>query len=224
MRLLITGSAGVIGTVLAGGLGSRHQLRGFDIVPTPGMEDAVVGDIRDDGAVHQAMAGMDAVIHLVNVGGSWESCRHNMTGIHNVLEAARQHGIDRVACASRARMQSGTLPAGTLQYTVDMPLRPDNFYSLSKVFAEHIGYMYSVQFGIGFVAVRIGNLRADRETPVEAHHLSHADCIDCFDRAVTHSGGGFEIVYAVSDSPRRPYDLEHGRQAIGYFPRDWSKR
>ena len=69
MRILITGSAGKIGTTLVRGLKDRHQLRGFDANPTPDLSDATVGDISDYATVEAAVEGMDAVMHLVNVPG-----------------------------------------------------------------------------------------------------------------------------------------------------------
>ena len=64
MRILIIGSAGAVGTVLVKGLCDRHELRGFDIVPTPDMDDSIEGDVSDFDAVLEATRGMDAVIHL----------------------------------------------------------------------------------------------------------------------------------------------------------------
>ena len=53
-RILVTGSAGVIGTIIVNGLKDRYPLRCFDRVSTPGMEDEVVGDITDMDAVIEA--------------------------------------------------------------------------------------------------------------------------------------------------------------------------
>ena len=47
MRILITGAAGAVGTVLVNGLRHRYPLRVFDRVPLPDFEDAVVGELTD---------------------------------------------------------------------------------------------------------------------------------------------------------------------------------
>ena len=47
MRLLITGAAGIIGTVLTKGLKDRHELHGLDVDPMPLLDDATIGDISD---------------------------------------------------------------------------------------------------------------------------------------------------------------------------------
>ena len=224
MRVLITGSAGAIGSTLVEGLKDRHQLRGFDREPTPGIEDYVVGDIVDEEKVVGAAAGMDAIIHLVNVpGGEWEHAQQNMTGTYNVLEAARQHGARRVAYASRAGVLPQSYYPRSIQRTVHMPTRPESHYSVTKVFAEAIGYMYTARHDLEFVAVRIGNFNRDRPHPEHPHQLGHADCVRLFEQAITHPDVGFEIVFGVSDSDWALYDLDHGRRAIGYDPQDRSE-
>ena len=63
MKILITGAAGRIGTMLARALRDRHHLRGLDVAPMPEFEDAVVGDQGNFDTVLKALDGMDAVIH-----------------------------------------------------------------------------------------------------------------------------------------------------------------
>ena len=53
-------------------------------------------------------------------------------------------------------------------------------------------------------------------------HLSSHDCVELFERAIVHPGVKYVIVFGVSDSSWNLYDLEHGRNAIGYFPSDKS--
>ena len=75
MHVLITGSAGMLGRVLVAGLGERHRLRGYDLQPTPGVEDSVIGDLGDPERLTRAAAGVDGIVHLgAVVGGAhrWE--------------------------------------------------------------------------------------------------------------------------------------------------------
>jgi uronate dehydrogenase len=225
MKILITGAAGEIGATLVKGLRDRYDLRGLDREPMPDLEDAVVGDIADFDTVLGAMQGVDAVIHLAGVAtGSapWSAVLpNNVIGVYNVLEAARQGGVRRVAFASRAGLLSPYPPG--VRRTVDLPPRPASYYSVSKAFGESLGYMYASQFGLEFVAVRIGNFKAARPGPEHPHHLSHADAVRVFEQAVTHPGVRYEIVFGVSDSTWPLYDLEHGRRVLGYHPQDRSQ-
>ena len=59
MKILITGAAGSVGTVLSKGLRDRHTLRGFDRQPMPELEDSLQGNIADFDAVLGASEGMD---------------------------------------------------------------------------------------------------------------------------------------------------------------------
>ena len=223
-RILITGSAGVLGTTIVKGLKDRYPLRAFDRVSTPGVNDEIVGDITDMDALLQATEGVDAVIHLAgNPSGdaSWEEILHaNFIGTYTLFEAAHRNGVRRIAFASRAGLLAPY--SQDIFRTVDMIPRPESYYSISKVFGENIGYMYATRFDMEVVAVRIGNFVQHRDLPGHPHHLSHGDAVLVFERAVIQPGIRFEVVFGVSDSTWILYDLDHGRKAIGYHPQDRS--
>lgn len=225
MRVLITGAAGAIGSVLVRGMKERHELRGFDRVPMPDLEDAIVGDMADFDLLVEATRGMDAVIHLATVKGGdpWEDALKSMIGTYHVFEAARENDVRRIAYASRAGVLPGSYYSRTIQRTADMLPRPESYYSVSKVFGESLGYMYSARFDMEVVAIRIGNLKLHRDQPEHPHHLSHGDCVRLFEQAITYPGVKYEVVFGVSDSDWPLYDLDHGRQAIGYDPQDRSE-
>ena len=220
MRILITGASGAVGTVLVKGLRDRYSLRGFDRVPMDELDDMVVGELTDFEVVARATHGMEAVVHLAgNPLGSapWEEILNsNIIGTYNLFEAARQSGVRRVVFASRAGLLA-PYPE-EITRTIDMPPRPESYYSISKVFGENLGYMYASQFGLECVSVRIGNVRADRPQAEHPHHLSHADLVRVFERAVIQPEIEYEVVFGVSGGDWPLYDLEHGRRVIGYEP------
>src|ERR1044071_5205458 len=106
MRLLITGAAGGVGTLLRPRLAREGRvLRLLDLAPVqpgPG-EEAVIGSVTDPDTMAKAVDGADAVIHL---GGHslerpWADILDtNINGTHVVLEAARKAGIEHVVLAS----------------------------------------------------------------------------------------------------------------------------
>jgi len=223
MKVLITGSAGAIGQNLVKGMGERHELRGLDRVPTPGLDDALVGEITDFDLVFEATKGMEAVIHLVNVGAEWEQALQSMVGTYNVFESAAQNGARRIAYASRAGLLPKSFYPRDIQRTMDMLPRPDSYYSVTKVFGENLGYMYSSRKDMEVVCVRIGNFNRDRDQPEHPHQLSHGDCVRVFEQAIIHPGVQYEVVFGVSDSDWALYDLEAGRKSIAYDPQDRSE-
>ena len=142
MKILITGAAGAVGSTLVKGMGQRHQLRGFDRVEMPALADSQVGDVADYEALLAAAEGMEAIIHLTGVDGEWEKALpNNFIGTYNMLEAARIQGVRRVAYASRAGVH-GPLPEDVMR-RVDMPPQPLGYYTVSKLFGEHMGYSYA---------------------------------------------------------------------------------
>ncbi|HYV37996.1 MAG TPA: NAD(P)-dependent oxidoreductase, partial [Gemmataceae bacterium] len=108
--ILVTGSSGRIGTAVVRELTARkHNLRGFDRVPTPGLADCVVGDILDPAACRKAMAGVSTLIHLAATPDDVadpvkELFGPNIIGVYNVFEAAREAGVRRMIVASSGQV------------------------------------------------------------------------------------------------------------------------
>jgi uronate dehydrogenase len=223
MRILVTGAAGRVGSVVARGLRERHQVRGHDQVPMPDLDDTVVSNLTDFDTILKATEGMDAVAHIGGLpgGNEWEEIHQsNFIGTYNVFEACRQNGVKRVAYASRAGVLS-QYPR-SITRTVEMVPTPVGHYTVSKVFAEALAYSYAHQFDMGFVCVRIGNFKLERDQPEHPHQLSHGDCVRVFEQALTHPGVVYEVVFGVSGSNWPLYDMEHGKRVIGYEPQDFS--
>src|SRR6516162_10589239 len=92
---LVTGSAGRIGQAVVKELRTRGSpVRGFDIVPTPGIADSVVGSITDPHIVRKAMEGVGALVHLAATPDDDDFLKtllpNNIVGVYQVLEAARE--------------------------------------------------------------------------------------------------------------------------------------
>ncbi len=224
-RVLITGAAGRVGSVLVDGLRDRYEIRGLDQVDMPGMSDTVVGSVSDYDACLRATRDMDAVIHLAGVptGGSpWNDVLEaNFDGTYNIMAAARENGVRRIGYASRAGILS-PYPKDE-QRTVGMMPRPQSYYTMSKVFGEGLGHMYAWRYGMRFTSVRIGNFKLERDQPEHPHQLGHADNVRAFEAAITHGGSAYEVVFGVSESDWPLFDVEHGRSAIGYEPQQRSR-
>ena len=219
MRVLMTGAAGTIGTILTNGLKDRYELRGLDVREMPLLQDTVIGDIADWDTVNAATRDMDAVIHLTNVGPEWEQALQSMIGTYNVFESARQNGAERIAFASRAGLFPGARIPRSIQRTAELLPHPDSYYTITKVAGEAFGDMYSSRYGMRVVSVRIGGVDADEpDVPDHPHRLTHGDCVRVFEAAINYAGGKHERVFGVSDSDWPLYDVEHGRQAVGYHP------
>lgn len=100
---LITGGAGFLGINLARFLLARgHKVTSLDIAdfdyPERNQVNAVKGDIRDRAAVDRVMEGVDIVVHTaaaLPLYSREDIFSTDVDGTRNVLESAKEHGVDR---------------------------------------------------------------------------------------------------------------------------------
>ncbi len=223
-RLLITGAAGGVGTMLrAGRHGIADETRLVDLRSIDG-EDVMVGDITDLAFARRAIAGCDACVHLaaIPVEASFDQIlRSNLQGAWAVFEAARLEGCERIVFAS-SNHATGFYPI-TRHITTTDPVRPDTLYGVSKVFGEALGSMYHDKFGLRVACIRIGSALP---RPVDERHLSTwlspGDLARLVTACLTSPDLGFAVVYGVSRNRRGWWDLEPGRR-LGYEPQDDSE-
>ena len=141
--VLVTGAAGRIGQAACEGLVARgHRVRAFDVRETPNMEDAAVGNITNAAEVHDAMQGVDAVVHLAATADETADFMsrllpNNIIGLYNALEGARRSNVRRVILASTGQVVIGH--EGPWPITPDMPFTPRNWYASAKVLTEVAG-------------------------------------------------------------------------------------
>ncbi|MBO4269619.1 NAD-dependent epimerase/dehydratase family protein [Microbispora triticiradicis] len=223
MRILITGAAGGVGTLLRPRLAKEGRvLRLLDVAPLkagPG-EEGVAASITDEEAVAAAMDGVDAVLHL---GGHslerpWPQILDvNVNGTYVVLEAARRAGVRHVVLAS-SNHAVGFAPRGEGEAPDYLFPRPDTFYGVSKVAKEALGSLYHDRYGLAVTCLRIGScFERPRDVRMLSTWLSPDDCARLVEAALV--ADGFHVVWGVSANTRRWWSLEEGR-AIGYEPKD----
>ena len=226
-KVLLTGAAGRIGSVLREGLrGDLDELRLSDrehLVPVPGTSETFVqADLQDPAAMVAAMKGVDAVIHL---GGNPSEASFtdllgpNILGTFNVFEAARETGAKRIVYASSNHATGFYGPGDKL--TGSEPTRPDSLYGVTKVFGEAIGSLYADKFGLQVVAVRIGSFEERPSHPRHLHTwLSHRDAVQLFRCCLNADSIHFLAIYGVSANRRTWWPLGDAARAIGYEPQD----
>jgi uronate dehydrogenase len=196
----------------------------------PGLTDAVIGDVGDLDALVKAAEGADALVHLATRNysppespGAWEVVlRNNIIGTYNAFEAARLQGVKRFVFAGTSQVVDG-YPRDQ-RITWDVLPRPRTRYSVSKVFGEMLGYMYSHEFGMEVVCIRIGSFsprwRIESREHLLGKYISPRDIVSLFDCALSRPGIRFEIVFGTSNNSRCRFDLDHAREVLGYEPLD----
>ena len=245
--VVITGSAGHVGTILMSALAGKYGLRGVDRIPTPGMPDATVANLTDFHAILPAFQGAEAVVHLAADPRHtpeiwWDTLLpDNIVASANVYEAARQGGAKRFVFFSSMHVNgmyehdepwrrvangvyAGLDPESARLVTADMPPRPDGPYAASKIFGESLGRWYAEGHGMGVVVVRLGTVGPD-DTPGNdprsfVSWISHRDLAHLVERAIEAPNVKYEIVFGASDNTWKIYDTIQGRGALGYAPKD----
>jgi len=223
VRVLLTGAAGHIGTVVAQRLADRHDFRGLDlrVAPQAWAGEYVVGDCADPDIASEAVAGMDALVHLAGIAteASLPAILHShVESTAALLDAMVEHGVDRMVYAS-SNHAVGMTPRTDLLPT-STRARPDTFYGVGKVAAEGLLSLYADRHGIASVAIRIGSF-LERPTSRRnlATWLSYDDCAAMVHAALTAELEGYTPIYGISANSDGWWDLEPGR-ALGYHPID----
>jgi UDP-glucose 4-epimerase len=169
-RVLVTGGAGFVGATLVRQLvASGYRVRVLDNLSTgdeahlAGVDaELVTGDIRDTGALDDAIGGMDAVIHLAAAGSVVGSVtdpvanfESNVVGTFRVLDAARRAGVERTVQASTGGALIGDATPPVNEKSLPKPLSP---YGASKLAGEGYAHAFAKTYGLRTVAVRFGNV------------------------------------------------------------------
>ncbi|MQY19090.1 NAD-dependent epimerase/dehydratase family protein [Nocardia macrotermitis] len=226
-RILITGAAGIVGTLMRPRLARPGRiLRLLDIAPLDPAAlgeqvETITGSVTDAEVLARACAGVDAVIHLGGISreDDWERILEvNIDGTHTVLEAARAAGVPRVILASsnhavgfRRIGEDG--PDGL---AADSSTRPDTYYGVSKAAMEALGSLYHSRFGMDVSCLRIGSC-FDRPADVRqlSLWLSPQDCARLLEACLSTAEPGFRVLWGVSANTRAVVSQAEGER-IGY--------
>lgn len=232
-RILITGAAGGVGTILTQRLKDEYDITGHDRNAQPEADPVILGaDLVDYDAVRGIMDGIDTVVHLAGAASpeaSWDAVLNaNIIGTRNVLEAARDAGVRRVVYASSNHAMGMYDRLEQWPVYPDALPRADSLYGVSKVFGETIGQYYHDEFGLSFISLRIGWVSGDPTvSDVDVLHamwLSERDTAQVVRRAI-ETETDFGIYYAISDNPNRRWGMTNTMLELGYRPQDsWADK
>ena len=192
MNILVTGGAGFIGSHLVEKLlADGHQVSVIDefndfydpqikrrnLAAVTGRITLHEADIRDADAVLSIVknGGFDSIVHLAARAGVRPSIKQpklyidtNIVGTFNLLEAARQAGIQRFICASSSSVY-GVLK--TTPFREDMALTATiSPYAATKLACEQLCSNYSHLYGMRTINLRFFTVYGPRQRPDLAIH------------------------------------------------------
>ena len=179
-RILVTGGAGLIGSATIDLLLRQHRPAQIVVLDNlaRGTRDNLAavlrhprlrfieGDIRDPRTVRSAIEGMDSVIHLaaLRITACAADARLAMQvmcdGSFNVVEAAREAGVQKIVAASSASIYglADSFPTREDHH----PYNNRTWYGASKVMLEGLLRSYHDMHGLPYVALRYFNVYGPR--------------------------------------------------------------
>ena len=169
-KVLVTGGAGFIGREVV----KQLQQNGYVVTVLDKAEKPddfvnvkyIRGDLQNAAKCVVACAGQDFVIHLAAKPRIPESFidpdsyfDDNVTGTKNILTAASAVGIRKFVYASSSSIY-GNNPAPHKPFHKPDPL---NYYSMTKLFGEHLCKQYKNMFNLNYTILRFFTVYGDEQ-------------------------------------------------------------
>jgi len=170
VKLLVTGGAGYIGSVVAG----RLVVAGHEVVVLDNLErghreavppeaELVLADLLEVDTVKRTLAGgFDGVLHFAALALVGESVSHperywrvNVGGTLNLLEAMAGAGVPRLVFSSTCAVYG---EPDEVPISEDEPARPINSYGASKLAVDSMIGHFCGAHGLGAVSLRYFNV------------------------------------------------------------------
>lgn len=182
-NVLVTGAGGFIGSHLVEKLinsnfkvkafvryNSRNNWGMLEHLPKDKLDqiDVITGDIRDYEAIKNAVKDSDIVFHLSSVISIPYSYAHsgevfdtNVIGALNLMNACREHSIDKIVHTSTSEVY------GTAKYVPideNHPLQAQSPYSASKIAADKVAESFHNSFDLPIATIRPFNTYGPRQS------------------------------------------------------------
>lgn len=163
MKVLVTGGGGFLGQAIVQQLRARDaSVRSMSRQRHAALDghqvEQVQGDLRDARAVHDAVSGCDAVMHVAAKAGSWgRSCDFhdiNVGGTEHVIAACQQQGIRHLVYTSTPSVVSSARDLEGVDESHPIPEHHHADYPASKSIAEAKVRSVSEVDGLATVSLR----------------------------------------------------------------------
>lgn len=241
-KVVCTGGSGRLGGYVTEELRARCALTVLDVKsPAASGVAYVAASILDIAALRRAFAGQEAVVHLAAIPNPRTApadvtFNTNVQGTWNVLQAAEEAGVRRVVVASSdAALGLHYNPPGYgpqyLPIDESHPLRPVEFYSLSKEATEAICRSYANRGKLEVLAIRPTHIVFPPEYPeleargadVQNYHIwtyvSPEDVAQGFRRALEVAKAPWQAFYiSAADGLNTRPTLDMLRERYGKLP------
>jgi len=191
MHVLVTGGAGFIGSHIVEALAARGDqvtvidsldpyyepaIKRRNLAGFPPDVRVVIGDLREPGALAEALEGVDAVIHMAARAGVRRSIAepalyvdNNVRGAQVLIDAMLERGVDRLVYASSSSVY-GARADGPFR-EADPVATPESPYAATKMAGELLIHAASRTRGLRATCLRLFTVYGPRQRPEMAIHL-----------------------------------------------------
>lgn len=235
MKVLVTGAAGYVGSVVARELARHHEVRGVDMRPLSGLTDSRVLDLNDYEAMCDALEGIDSVAHLAwplshtaeSATGDHSDLGVGVRGTFHLLKAAVARGIERVVFQSTINITNPSHDAWRL--TEDELPQPTGGYEVGKTLAEEMCRSFTRVHPLTIPVIRFGGVFTLEEEGYESAHpnrhkipstcVERRDIAQAYHLALTKPlPSRFEIFHIFHERPGDRFPIEKAKTVLGYRP------
>lgn len=165
MKVLITGSAGFIGSHLV----NEFKTNGYKVICCDRKEadNTVLMDITDQEMIQSVLEEYkpDLIVNMAgqaNVGVSWKkpqlTIQLNTIGLVNILEAVRTVKLETRVIAVGSSDEYGCLGDFGVNVTEEIPVKPATPYAISKQAQELFAQLYARVYKMDICMIRLFNL------------------------------------------------------------------
>lgn len=237
MKVMVTGAAGYIGSIVARDLQAMGlEVRGVDFRPMPSLQDTRVIDLNDAAAMDAAIDGVDGVCHLAWPMGQWKDAAlgdntdlgAGVRALYHMLSSCVRHNVRRFVFQSTINITWQSWDSWRI--TEDETPRPGTQgYTLGKTLAEDLCRSFARCHDMTIAAIRVGGVFTHE---AEGHgggpdvHFLPSSCVERRDIAQAHGlcltktlPSRFEVFHIFHDRPGSRFPIDKARRILGYEPR-----
>jgi len=191
MQILVTGTSGQIGSVIAGMLSSDHAVVGVDLIP--GKHTTNIGNLSDRAFIFSVTKDMDVVIHAASLHAPHIKeytpeafIDTNVKGTQTLLEASIKNRIQRFIYTSTTSLYGYAMVPSEKAVWVTESLRPKprDIYDVTKIAAENMCRLMSETHGLPCLSLRISRFFPEPVHLMVIYRLYRG--IDVRDAAAAH--------------------------------------
>ncbi len=234
-KVLITGSSGVMGSILSRYIYEDYELTLLDIVEKE--ENKEFGEFlkldisKDYNQLNEILKDKDAVIHL-----AWDRRESFDTGIaihknkvmaENIYKSAllaKNH--PRLIMASSVHITDSINERYSKSKRLIKPnqISPNSVYGKTKEYIERLGDDYSKK-GLKVICLRFGGINYEDKITDEARYssvwLSHRDYVQLVKRSIEkYNLPNFSVFFGISNNKDKIHDISNIKEILRYIPAD----